>query len=377
MSLPRLTFLICHADNANISNMMNHTLTGLQDRYLRMARDYFAGSLLPSAARLFSRHYRPASTWLKISAKVAGSYAAFVERLRDVKEGVLPVVKHINPYTGHSEVVFSLARELRQALGECLAGAYVFGSVGSGEEVNYSDLDCLLIFRNGVFQNRETLSAVCSKVFSASRFLTAYDALQHHAFFILSETDLQYYPEVYLPLATFDDVRSIVPLDRHELSITTRKPGKEVDEAFYKMASVLSAKIPRINYRINYYRLKLLLSQVMLMPALYLNALGMFVSKRDSFSIASSRFPADVWMPIQTASAIRRNWPFHPSVACRLLQRISANSFLVTMFQAKIGQRPPRNVVGKILGSWQMDLLELLELMKRDLAARKTQINRS
>lgn len=357
-------------------NMMNHTLTVSQDRYLGLARDYFAGSLLSNTARLCSFPYPSASTCLKISGEVAESYTAFVERLKDVNEGILPVVKHISPYTGPSKVIFSLATELRQTLGEWLFGAYVFGSIGNGEEVNYSDLDCLLIFRNAVFQDRETLAAVCAKVFRASRFLTAYDALQHHGFFVLSETDLKYYPEVYLPLATFDDVKSIIPLDRHELSITARKLGGETDEAFYKMASVLSAKVPCINHRINYYRLKLLLSQVMLMPALYLNALGVFVSKRDSFSIASARFPADVWGPIQTASAIRRSWAFQPSVTCRLLQRISVNPFLVTMFQAKIGQRPPRSVVRTILGPWQTRLLELLEWMRRDVAARKTHINR-
>ena len=85
-----------------------------------------------------------------------------------------------------------------------LIDAYLFGSFGSDDYVKYwSDVDILIVVRKEVLQDHEKLIRL-ARVSRKARVLSYYvDPLQIHGFFVLAETDFQFYPSFFFPLVLF------------------------------------------------------------------------------------------------------------------------------------------------------------------------------
>ena len=204
---------------------------------------------------------------------------------------------------------------LTRHLGEDLVGAYVHGSLGTGEEIAYSDFDALVILKDAVFEHPKRLARVAQRLYRARRIMKAFDPLQHHGWFVLAEAQLAAYPEYYFPRVLFQHARSLLPGRGEVLSIRVQADDGQAVGGFMSLSTSIINRLGQRQYPPNMYELKFLLSQVMLMPALYLQARdGRGVFKKDSFEQARVDFAPEDWAVMEEVSALRAAW--HYELSC-------------------------------------------------------------
>ena len=215
----------------------------------------------------------------------------------------------VPPYEGGNAHVLRMRDYLTRRLTPDLLGGYVYGSLATGEEIGYSDFDALVILRDEVFENPRRLARVARELDRARSIMLDFDPLQHHGWFVLAEHELADYPEHRFPVALFRHARALVPADGHTLSIRPRQNRDRTREAFNRMTRAVLRSIATEGFPKNTYHLKVLLSQVMLLPALYVQLRdqgGVF--KKHSFDMARRDISPEVWEVMDQVSAIRADW---------------------------------------------------------------------
>ncbi len=231
-----------------------------------------------------------------------------------------PVEISVEQYKGNNVYVLEMRRYLLMNLKEDLYGAYVHGSIGTYEEVAYSDFDGLAIIHDEVFRNPKKLSRVAIKLNRARSIMYQFDPLQHHGWFVLTKADLDNYPEYYFPSELFRFAKSI--FFNRGLSLKIKRsvesnPGKEL---FCKLSNDILNKIKNKKYPNNMYELKCFLSNFMLLPTSYINAkYKKEIFKKFSFDVAKKDFSPEDWMIIDEVSKIRKNWNYNISFLRKLL----------------------------------------------------------
>src|SRR5687768_3956555 len=93
------------------------------------------------------------------------------------------------PYSGNNAHVRAVMAALTRT-GQALSGAYVHGSLATGEEIKYSDFDGLAIISAKASADPGTKRAILHKLRSLERIMFRFDPLQHHGWFVLEEADL-------------------------------------------------------------------------------------------------------------------------------------------------------------------------------------------
>lgn len=252
-------------------------------------------------------------------------------------------------YSGRCDAVCHLGNYLKDHLQDELVDAFVHGSLGSDEEVNYSDFDALLIFKDRVFENTTHLAKVVKRVLRARKYLFDYDPFQHHGFFVLCESDLVIYPESVFPLVLFGYSKSLIR-DGKPLSISLTQYS-EISNPIWKMLGSIEKRIQVENRPRRLYELKSMLSHIMLLPCLILQSEGIPIFKRESFARIQGRFSADQWKSIEIATAIREIWPDVTGKFAFRLIRAFGNPFHNSIFQKKMGVKVPSLIKQKLKNS--------------------------
>jgi hypothetical protein len=184
----------------------------------------------------------------------------------------------------------------------------LLGSGASGDSTGFSDLDGLLVFSEVVERDPEALMHTARVVASSAKYLLARDALQHHGWFVATPSLLRAYPQSLLPLATLrDGVTALGPGRLHVRPITSRLIARRklwsMVQVFRSLPNGGRSRTPR-----NLHEEKMLLSQFMLLPSLYLQAVDRYVPKRDSFALARQLLPSAPWEIMDRVSTVRLGW---------------------------------------------------------------------
>ena len=191
------------------------------------------------------------------------------------------------------------------------SGYFFTGSVADGRiAYNYSDVDTVMIVRNEVLKQPEELMTLRKYTVDLLRYFYAIDPLQHHGHFLVSELELSYYDQHFLPLSLWHEVVPILNIRKLALCERTDPDSRLM---VLKSMACTSQKWCRDGLpHEDLYQLKAAVSLVQLFPAVYLQSLGDFVTKRDSFEKARGHFPEQLWDPILRATALRAQWPRLP-----------------------------------------------------------------
>lgn len=278
-------------------NILHHDLDRYVNHAYRSRRDY----LLLLAAPGVARRRGAAALAARYRALQQAPAVACSERL----------VVEVPVYTGSNAAVQRMRAFLERHLSEDLRGAYVHGSLGSGEEVAYSDFDGLVVLKDEVMVSPHRLARVARDLYRARALMYAFDPLQHHGWFVLTELDLGAYCEAYFPAVLFRHARSLLPGPGERLTLARREARAEMDEAFAALVRTVSRRLRGGRPPANLYELKGLLSSFMLLPALYVQARdGAGVWKADSFERARVDFALEAWYCMEVVSAIRRDWHY-------------------------------------------------------------------
>jgi hypothetical protein len=187
--------------------------------------------------------------------------------------------------------------------------AVVFGSLGTREEIPYSDFDALVVLRRETVDSRVRLVRCARALFRAQKFMFRQDPLQHHGWFVLTEGDLDDYPEHHLPVASLLGGQALCPPDGATLSLRPRLDLPLLRDRFRALCSGVRSISGRITPTSSSYLWKSLLSEFMLLPALYVQVRdGRGIAKKESFGAARVDFTASEWEIMDDVSRVRREW---------------------------------------------------------------------
>jgi len=284
--------------------------TRLAQNALHGALSRYVNGAVFSRSDLLRALLTPASVLRRHSGGIIRVLHAYREHL--LSSVTTEINLDVEVYRGKNPYVHRMMEYVEQHLKQDVIGAYVHGSLGTYEEIAYSDFDALVILKSGVFESPARLVKVAERLHRAKTIMYEFDPLQHHGWFVLIEDDLPFYCEAYFPVGLFQYAKSLIENRRQPLSISRRDSLYEINDTFENVANSVVRKIDQNQYPTNIYQLKSLLSEFMLLPALYIQRkTGTGVFKKFCFSEARRDFDPDVWHIMDEASMLRQEWAYN------------------------------------------------------------------
>jgi len=224
-----------------------------------------------------------------------------------------------------------------------LTGAYIHGSLSTMDYTGYSDLDTLFIIKQEALEDPQKIKKLEKLFIRSTRFLYQFDPLQHHGHFFLLESDLRNYNQSFLPLSTIKLSTSLLNKGtRLELSIRNFDGASK--QRFMNSLQIVRRYILNDSKKlVTPYYLKVLFSHFMLLPVLFLQLKGEYVSKKDSFEILERDIPLNIWQSIEQVSAIRREWNQRNSFLIRQIIHLLGmwNPLLIPFFSKSFIKKNP------------------------------------
>ena len=219
----------------------------------------------------------------------------------------------VNHYIYKHPVVLKIAAYIESNLYHDVAGAYVHGSTATDEMIPYSDFDGLIIVKDEVLKNKSRLLRFAKHLKNTRIMMHELDAFQHHGWLVFSESDLNQYNSCVFPYELFHYAAAI--LDKgHSFSLSVTQCSHQ--QVLQGLASVVIKKqmVPH-----SLYGIKSLLSEFMLLPAVYIQAkTGNGIFKKFSFNEAAADFTTGEWQCMNEVSEIRKNWNFKGNAEAEL-----------------------------------------------------------
>lgn len=325
---------------------------------------YINGGIL-SRSDLYLSVFVPWLTFTRYAKAIIQKHKRFLKEIPTGTTSKLNV--RIEPYKGENPHVHQMINYLSEHLEEDLTGAYVHGSLGTYEEVAYSDFDALVILKDEVFGSPTRLARSARKLSCARTIMLDFDPLQHHGWFVLSEADLRYYCNSYFPAELYSHAKSLFNDKGLELKISLRESNSEIEKAFEKMADTIIRKIENRRYPTNVYQLKSLLSQFMLLPTLYIQARdGRGIYKKESFDLARIDFDSEEWAIMDEVSEIRADWSYEISPIKKWL--MCHPHVLSRYFAKNFAPAIPEKISHVLTTEFYSRIAKLASLMKEMLA---------
>jgi heptosyltransferase II len=204
-------------------------------------------------------------------------------------------------------VISALRSYTQSRLKQYVSLAMVHGSFATGDFVDgWSDLDTVFILREEVFSSPEKLRRARRDISRTALICYVIDPLAHHEFITLTPFDVRHYSEDVLPIAAWRE--ALLLAGDATIKLRTRPIKKGPSRQLEIYLALFRRKVEEHRYSENCFEWKQDLSAAFLLPALALETHGLYVYKRESFSLAKSRFPCIDWSPIEKASNIRNTW---------------------------------------------------------------------
>lgn len=215
----------------------------------------------------------------------------------------------IPAYSGSNPNLKQLSKEL-ESLKPSLKAALVHGSYATGDEVAYSDFDGLIIVSKSAMNNKRQLADVAIRLHQLRKIMHLIDPFQHHGWFVLSEYDLDNYPEWFLPTAVLYHSKSLIGPSKIEIKVQVT-PDVDFRKSFLRLCDSLKRKLSASKTDWNLYQLKAIFSEFMMLPSSYVQARddkGIF--KKYSFAEMRKDFKEEEFAVMDEVSNIRSNWMY-------------------------------------------------------------------
>lgn len=199
--------------------------------------------------------------------------------------------------------VFLLNDYLKKIISDELVGFYLHGSLASLDYVSgYSDFDAIAILNN----KSPRLGKVIKKI---NRFPYLIDILQHHPVSLIKKTEMLDYQRNDLPVHLLEGA---VALGKSPLELTFEIKDFDFQTTFDEFYEYFKNCYQKKYQPRSAQDLKLFLSQIQLLPALYLQAkTKKWVDKKESFQKAKKDFGRE-WEVIEKATRVRNIWRYSP-----------------------------------------------------------------
>lgn len=336
----------------------------LQNNFNRALSRYVNGGCLSRQDRLVSILF-PWIPFDRNAKTLVNEYHRLTDYLPDSNSSSLIVETEV--YGGTNPYVLKMMEYLASNLKEDLLGAYVHGSLGTHEEIAYSDFDALAILKEEVLESPKRLAKVAQTLNQARSIMLDFDPLQHHGWFVLSEADLRCYPEAYFPSKLFRYSKSLLPHSGLELKLHVQNSFEREHQAFFK--NLCDSVINRLTYRKypkNMYQLKCLLSEFMLLPALYVQVRdNKSMYKNFCFAAAKSDFSQEDWAIMDEVSSLRSIWSYNISPFGRWV--ITKSTQLSGFLKSRFSPHIPEHTKAILKDSFYQRMQNLAIIMRRKI----------
>ena len=259
-----------------------------------------------------------------------------------------------------------LRRFYQRRLSPYTVAGLVHGSLADGGYVDdYSDLDTLVVLSRSTVLDAERLAACWHAWTRSLAFLFAHDPLAHHGHMVLTEIDLALYPEHRLPIEMLD---AACPLDRQGVRIEIRPTACALwrRHRFMQTCRTVRAQLGRFAHVPSAYDLKHMLSVLMLLPALCLQARGQRSTKRESFDRIKGLIDEADANTLDRFSESRRRWR-HRGGAIRLVESAvarSPNPFTVVRVDRWLNRGAPRDVIECLGPDWTTQAMRYVDTLQ-------------
>ncbi len=384
-SAPKQFWLNCFQNTLHtlLEHYLNGTSLSVGDRLLRRPMRQPSGSIQSQLQRawhlaLDKLHLGEPSQQHSngtVAQQLVKLYELLSSQLENTGSGVSPSL--VSPATMPEKGEPSELSAIRKIAAEPLRGLQsellVQGSVGTGEQIGYSDLDLWLVVSREALSHASHLESLASVTFRIQRSLYDFDPLQHHGVMLASEVDFASYPESFLPLDALGKARFLCPSANPEIAIRPRDARLEASLAFFGMLAVFRNAVHNNQEFERAYQTKCVLSYAMLLPSLFEGAQGRPCFKGDSFAKVRSCTPEALWSIVEELSQVRQDWRYAPSIMRRVLQRAIRNPFLLQyLMQRGLSGKLQRTVNCRLPDDWQARTLEWAEFLWEKLCKSST-----
>ena len=205
-----------------------------------------------------------------------------------------------------NKTIIEIQQEL-SSIEKNLTQCLIHGSYATNEEIEYSDFDGLIIINKNAFASFDNFRKTIDVIKKSNKLIQTLDPLQHHGWFILLENELNYYDETFLPVEVLNISKSLLVKEKSAIKINLKSNSNFI-LGIDKLSKQLLDKIESRDYPRNYYQIKSLLSEFMMLPTLYYQAkVKKGIYKKYSFEIVKDDF-GDAWNIMDKISLIRCNW---------------------------------------------------------------------
>ena len=232
-------------------------------------------------------------------------------------------------YAKHKDGVYlspllQIYEVVKNELDSYIDAFYLHGSLATMDYVKgWSDIDTFMVLSKETVTNKSSLLKVRTILGKIHDLMKKISPLQHHGVMVSTAIDLKSYPESFLPLKVFEQMKIMVGKDKvisgyvkkatpdFELLestlgflIKTAEKGIFEHHAFdneYLLAEYQNAD--NAMYQFKYY-----LEQFTLLPCLYLTAIRQSCYKKESFQKSQEIFSLVVLEWIGLISGLRKKW---------------------------------------------------------------------
>lgn len=190
-----------------------------------------------------------------------------------------------------------------------IEAAIVHGSVATKEIVAYSDYDAVLVIEPGKIASAEELFSLRKIIRETNELMRQQDALQHHGWQVILVPQFNEYPDDQFPIIALQSGAVLYPQSSYTLAFKFSLAKQQYKSGFNRLADSIEKKISSGSYLSSFYAFKNLISEFLLLPAVYIQAkTNVGVEKKDSFQLIHETYQHINWQFLDEVSALRSAW---------------------------------------------------------------------
>jgi hypothetical protein len=271
----------------------------------------------------------------------------------------------IAPYHGSNSAVHKIQTLLQATPHGAIVAALVHGSIGDLNEIAYSDFDGILLIESSKIQSALQLHELRQLIKKSESIFLEQDALQHHGWAIFTTNDLLQFNDHLFPFNIIRESKCIFPGKEISLNAHIHAESEQYKLLLKRLCASIFHKTKHLHTLKNQYIFKNLLSEIMLLPAAFLQAKYYKpIQKQDSFFALHRDFPDIDTDIINWASEIRLNWKQEKiNTKTKLFHRLKDAGLPVNFLAPKT----PPTIFEQLNEGWKLRVVQLCESLLKNV----------